>query len=317
MIMQGFSHQKRKKISNTDDFIEKAVLIHDDKFSYDKTIYLRNRDKVEIICKEHGSFFQTPNAHLYNKQGCPKCGALKSVNSKRKSCEDFIEQANIVHDNFYCYDKSIYVRNCDQIIINCPIHGDFLQTPSDHLSGYGCSKCAKMKLSSLFRKSTQGFIDEASAIHSNNYCYDNVEYINAYTPISIICSLHGLFSQRPHDHLRGNGCPKCISRVSKGEEIWLDFMGVELEYRQYFANINNSKFYFDVFDPDTNTVYEFYGDYYHGNPNIYNGDDFNFTCKKTFGELYQNTLQREQIIKNANYNLITIWENEFLENKNV
>ncbi len=60
------------------------------------------------------------------------------------------------------------------------------------------------------------------------------------------------------------------------------------------------------------TIYEFHGDYWHGNPNRYNPDDETY-FGKSFGELYQKTIEREQMIKNMGFNLITIWESDWIK----
>ena len=75
--------------------------------------------------------------------------------------------------------------------------------------------------------------------------------------------------------------------------------------------IKNKKYFIDGFDPQTNTCYEFYGDYWHGNPKIFKFSDINKNNKKTFGELYHKTLKRERLIKSMGYNLIIIWENDY------
>jgi len=75
--------------------------------------------------------------------------------------------------------------------------------------------------------------------------------------------------------------------------------------------INNKKYKCDGYCNDTNTIYEFYGDLWHGNPDKFNRDCINPLNKKTFGELYDETMLREKILKDYGYNLITIWESEF------
>jgi hypothetical protein len=52
-------------------------------------------------------------------------------------------------------------------------------------------------------------LDKAEKIHDNKYNYDRVNYINGRTKIDIICPDHGVFSQTPNAHLRGQGCPVC------------------------------------------------------------------------------------------------------------
>ena len=76
-------------------------------------------------------------------------------------------------------------------------------------------------------------------------------------------------------------------------------------------DIDNKIYYCDGFCKDTNTIYEFYGDFFHGNPNIYNNEDINKLTKKSFGELYDKTIERENVLKNQGYNLISIWENDY------
>jgi len=66
----------------------------------------------------------------------------------------------------------------------------------------------------------------------------------------------------------------------------------------------------DGYDAETNTIYEFHGDYYHGNPNVYSPDEVNSTVKRTMGELYEATKAREDFLR-ANYNLVVIWESEW------
>ena len=82
--------------------------------------------------------------------------------------------------------------------------------------------------------------------------------------------------------------------------------------KEYRVPYNNDKYFFlDAYDEDTNTVYEFHGDYYHGNPNIFNAEDLNKTVKKTFGELHEATMQKKEILEDLGYNYISIWEAEF------
>ncbi len=67
----------------------------------------------------------------------------------------------------------------------------------------------------------------------------------------------------------------------------------------------------DGYCEETNTIYEYYGDYYHGNPEIFNPDHYNHITKKCFSQLYRETLEREALILQQGYKLITIWENDW------
>ena len=120
----------------TEQFIQEAKQIHGDKYDYSKVKYVNKITKVCIICPEHGEFLQMPYMHLRHN-GCPKC------NSNKKTTEQFIQEAKIFHGDKYDYSKSMYVNCKTKICITCPIHGDFYQTPYDHLKGVGCIKCYK------------------------------------------------------------------------------------------------------------------------------------------------------------------------------
>lgn len=117
----------------------------------------------------------------------------------------------------------------------------------------------------------------------------------------------------PANHLTGYGCPKCgLGRnISKSEILWLDSLNIPEQYRHQNVLINRNRIIADAYNPQTNTIYEFLGDFYHGNPVKFSADDINPKLKITYGQLYQKTLDRLNMITEAGYNLVTIWENEW------
>ena len=131
-----------KKLTQ-DQAISKCKEHNGDIYDYSKAIYTGSNNKIEIICKEHGSFWQNFYNHL-NGYNCPKCSEINRRINCTKSTDEFIKEAIIIHKNKYIYSKVKYNKNNLKVIITCPIHGDFLQTPNDHLhSKSGCSKCLK------------------------------------------------------------------------------------------------------------------------------------------------------------------------------
>lgn len=126
------SHNVR---STSSDFIEKANKVHNHKYRYENIEYRNAHSKVDIEYLIHGMFEQTPNSHLKGS-GCQKCNNYNRI----VNTENFIKKANLKHNNFYNYDKSVYTPNGKTTII-CPIHGDFEQRVSNHLQGSGCTKC--------------------------------------------------------------------------------------------------------------------------------------------------------------------------------
>lgn len=144
-----------------------------------------------------------------------------------------------------------------------------------------------------------------------------VQFTKAKDKVIIVCKTHGQFLQTPNNHLTGYGCPKCYKRHSKISIQWLEFLSKFNNIRiQHAENdgefkIPKTNYRADGFCPETNTIYEFHGDYWHGNLKIFNPDEYNKTTKCNFGELYENTIKKENIIKEQGFILKTIWESEW------
>ena len=281
-------------------FISKAKLIHGNKYDYSKSNYINAHTKINIICKVHGIFSQRPMNHIIRKQGCSKC----TKNCKYNNI-GFIKNAINVHGRKYDYSNVIYKNSKTNVNIICKTHGVFNQRPSNHLWGQICPKCD----SDSKRLIKSDFIKRSSKIHGNKYDYSNVKYINQRTKVTIICSKHGAFFQTPNRHLSGNTCPRCVNIISKKEVEFLNYFKIpnKKENRQVYILGNRV----DGYDPTTKTVYEFLGDYWHGNPQKFNTNDFNQICKKTYGSLYNNTLKKFHILLSGGYNIKYIWENDW------
>ena len=118
---------------------------------------------------------------------------------------EFICKAIKIHENRYNYSKVNYINAKTKVTIICSEHGEFVQTPSNHLSKFNCQKC-----SNNLKSDTETFIKRAKNIHGDRYDYSKVNYINADIPVFIICKEHGEFSQIPDFHInRKCNCPKC------------------------------------------------------------------------------------------------------------
>lgn len=127
-------------VHDTKTFIEKANMLHKQKYDYSLVNYINTSSKVKIICNDHGVFEQSPIKHTSNKNptGCPRCA------NKYQTTQDFIKKATAVHGNTYDYSKSVYVNDTTKLIITCKIHGDFTQMPSNHHSlKQGCKACGQ------------------------------------------------------------------------------------------------------------------------------------------------------------------------------
>jgi len=133
--------------------------------------------------------------------------------SKKKTTEEFKNEARQIHGNKYDYSKVNYISNKTKVCIICPEHGEFWQTPDKHLAGQGCPDCYGNK-----KKDLERFISDAIKVHGNKYDYSKVKYINNTTKVCIICPEHGEFWQDPHNHLKGKGCPSCSKSIKRPQK---------------------------------------------------------------------------------------------------
>ena len=132
---------------------------------------------------------------------------------KLLTTDEFIKIATEKWNGKYTYDNVDYKGSFIKVMITCPLHGDFPQTPKHHLQGReGCKKCnQKRKLSKFVQRAQEiHFFYDDDGNKIPKYTYDNVEFIDVKTKVNITCPIHGDFPQRPYSHLKGQGCDKCF-----------------------------------------------------------------------------------------------------------
>jgi hypothetical protein len=183
------------------EYVEKANKIHNNRYSYDKTVYINAYTKVIITCNIHGDFKQRPHDHINKKQGCPKCAGKYQYTT-----HEFIEICKEVHNNRYNYDKTVYVNTYTKIIITCKIHGDFKQSPGNHLNrNQGCPRCYNSKgeniISNLLDISHINYKREYKFLNTDisNYRYDF--YIISQ---NIVIEYHGIQHYKFNVHFHRN-----------------------------------------------------------------------------------------------------------------
>jgi predicted nucleic-acid-binding Zn-ribbon protein len=207
-IKCGYVNTGKGLTSNTDEFIKKAVAIHGERYDYSLVDYKLATKKISIICKIHGVFEQVPNSHLRGVN-CPKCGAISIGRKLSSNKEKFVSRANAVHGNKYDYSLVRYNGKDNKVMIICTKHGEFEQSPHNHMAGDGCPKCGREALSNLKKMTTQDFIERSKIVHNNLYDYSRSIYSGWDSQVEIICKSHGVFKQHAGTHLKGSGCSKC------------------------------------------------------------------------------------------------------------
>lgn len=193
-------------------------------------------EKIPIVCKEHGIFYQKAMSHLlgYN---CIKC----ATSTDKKMCTSvFIARSKNLFGDAFDYSQTTYNGKEKQLDLICRYHGKFTIFPYRHCKlQTGCPGCEK----ELYRvKAYETFKERAQAVHAGFYIYPSIDsFENTVTPISIICPLHGVFKQSTYDHsVRECRCPDCAILANR---LTLDsFKQKALEIHGRFYNYDFVKF---------------------------------------------------------------------------
>lgn len=133
---ENYINKEQEPRLTNEEFILKAKEIHGDRYDYSLVDFTKMSEEIEIICTEHGMFKQIANKHLIG-HNCQKCSGSYMDSGF------FCEKAKSVHGDRYDYSKVEYINNKTKVVITCTEHGEFEQTPSNHLLGRGCPECGK------------------------------------------------------------------------------------------------------------------------------------------------------------------------------
>lgn len=279
----------KRKIT-TEIFIKESQKIHNNKYNYSISKYINRRTKIKYICTVHGVIEQLPLNHM-NGGVCYKCN-----NYGKSNTAEFIKKSNIIHGNKYDYSLVNYITAHEKVKIICSKHGVFEQIPNSHLNGYGCIKC-----SDRYKKDKE-FIINAKKIHNDIYDYSLVKYKNNKNHVKIICPIHGIFTQRPDNHINNKtGCPICKESFGEKEiRKLLEKNNINFESQKKFDECKNIfKLPFDFYLPKYNICIEYDGEQ-HYNPIKY------FGGIKTFNKLkIRDKIKNKYCIQN-NIKLIRI-----------
>ncbi len=187
---------------------------------------------------------------------------------KLLTTEEFIKKAREVHGDTYDYSNVVYKNTRTKVKIKCKTHGEWEQTPQDHIQGRGCPHCGKLRCynANKHKLKKRGydntiFIEKANIIHNRKYDYNKLSYINSRTKITVICPLHGEWNITPAAHLNGKGCPHCCS--SKGEEHIAKLLrecDIQYKRQKRFSTCRNVKTLpFDFYLPEFDILIEYQG----------------------------------------------------------
>ncbi len=304
-------------------FTTRASAIHGNNYSYLKVKendIVNGDSKITVICNScQHVWYPSIHNHINNKSGCPQCSG-----HVKWTLDRFIKRAQELHGNKYDYSniQESNVSSNNRIILACNVC-EYIWHSSIHNhinSKRGCPNCAGRAKWTFDR-----FIKKSIEIHGEKYDYSQIkekDVINVKSYVPIKCNkCHHIWFQSINSHINQiHGCPHCVNTrgYSDAEIVWIETImkteGISIQYAKSLEGQYKIKFpggklrSVDGYCQETNTVYEYNGNFWHGNPRVYKPNDMNTVAKKTFGELYMATISKESTIKQLGYNLIVKWE---------
>lgn len=305
-----------------DLFLLRAVETHGNIYDYSQVTssHITGKDsKIPIICHTcNHKWSPSIHAHINGRTGCPNCAKVIPWTLER-----FLMVATRIHGRKYDYSciTELHIQGKDSILsIRCnSCNYEWNPTLHAHINGkYGCPNCARKAPWTL-----KNVLSRANEVHGTKFDYSQIKESHIkgdQSKIPVICNeCHNLWAPSINNHIgKGSGCPHCamIRGYSQIQLDWIESImlseGVNIQYAlspegEYkIPGIGKV----DGYCVETNTIYEYHGNFWHGNPIKFNPDDINPINGKTYGELYARTTERDQKIRNLGYNLIVKWENE-------
>lgn len=315
------------------EFFEKYISRKDEQLS--------ENDEIVFCCPFHGFFSKSIFHIVFYKYLCKDCGIEARNESnrilakkQRRSQQDIIRELSDIHGNKYYYPYEIESTG-KRISVCCKKHGVFEIYYISHKKGVGCRFCRKEDIENKKKEKRQQRIENRPNVvkrlaerlkklsipfgeaikrfkkrHGDRYEYDENSYTNYSSKIRIRCKKHGWFTQLCQEHAKStHGCHQCSKKISSSKELsWLRSIGITMLQKQ--IKIKNKTLRVDGFCQETNTVFEFLGDYWHGNPILEEtrGISINKISKKTLKQLFKETEERFIDIFNLGYDIIYRWE---------
>ena len=198
-----------KRLTNA-EWIMKAKEVHGNRYDYSLVDYRNSKTKVRITCRHHGVWEANPSLHISHKRGCPECGG-----SRKKTTEEFAREASEVHGGKYDYSESQYINSHKKLVIKCPTHGAFQQSPTAHLSGQGCRECGTTAHFHTVRMESINSIQAALTEKSDGMVSLVPEtFVNINEKADFVCKKHGRANRLVNSVINGvHSCLDCYKEI--------------------------------------------------------------------------------------------------------
>lgn len=171
LIKRGIEHAVSKE-----EFIRRSKEKHGNLYNYDNIKYTKISEYVyDIWCYEHNGYFNTL-AHNHRLYKCNVC-----YGTETRTTQQFIDEANAIHNYRYDYSNTVYVANNEYLFIDCYVHGQYKRLPTQHINAeLGCPDCIREESDSI--SSGEKEIIDILGYHGIQYItqksFDDCKHIN-------------------------------------------------------------------------------------------------------------------------------------------
>lgn len=236
------------------------------------------------------------STHLKNRK-CSKCGTIISDDNKTGLC------------------KSCYLRY-GKVGPNNPFYGK----KHNHKTIERLRTSSKESTKKLWQdpEYRAKVIENATGLHRSEEFKreQSIRTKASYDKIEGLRELRGkIFAQSWRD---GNthyvAKPSHVSKEEKALQSSIESFGIQI-VRNATVQIGKRKYISPDMLIDGKIIVEYYGDYYHGNPNIYSDDDIICNGAMTAKEKREVDKKRVLMARRTGYKVIIVWEKDYKNNK--
>lgn len=267
------------------------------------------RSKLTFTCEHNHTWSAVPEGILNNTAGCPHCAGVV----KRGTTAAFSEITQKWPLLTITSQHGDQLGRREYIEVMCENNHQWDTTYERLISGHYCPHC-----NGNAKYNQQTFVQKIQNVSPTITVLG--QFQQTHIPVDVKCNVcNHEWKPRPYNLIQGYGCPQCSknNKFSKKALIWLRYLelhlGIKLNHAKRYGEfrIPGTNYRVDGYDPISKTVYEFYGDYWHGNPNMYDPDQYNQHLNKSYKHLYQSTMSRERTLVELGYNVVSVWESDF------
>lgn len=195
---------------NTESYIALVNKVHEDKYDYSKTVFVKMKDKVTVICREHGEFY--PVALNHKKTGCPHCYDGRRGTSLKMTRLHFTSRLN----NKYTL-VSPFQGGKKEVTLLCKEHGVFQGLPTRVLMRkFPCKGCKADNMASINRGKAQPKVRAAlDSLPAHISCLEKLPSWGSFSKLT--CKYHGPFNAKLKEASTYTFvCNKCAVENKKG-----------------------------------------------------------------------------------------------------